>query len=244
MKSAVVWIPAVFVLGGLVGRFGPTEELRAYRQSAEAKESAKVSRSANGFDSFAAFANIPAAARRSRRADRPRPFAATNETAVAGEPSPTETNVAETVSERPPRLDPEDLRARIDEAAELWRTRIELKRTATVEKLGLSERETAAFDETLANMNAKLRDEMQAMADQLSAEGAEMTPELGVRFLGDLSIVVAETYDSLGAALGADRRDAVSRLQLYEFVDPSAAEPLIAVQDRLGVSETGGGVRK
>ena len=239
MKSSVVWIPAVFILGGLVGRFGPAEELRAYRQSDEAKDAVRVSRSANGFDSFAALANIPTAARRSHRAEKPQPSAVTNETAeVAGEKEPVETNETEVASSKakPRRIDPEDLRARIDEAADLWRTRVEIKRATTIAKLGLDEKGVAAFDESIANMNAKLRDAMQAMADQLSAEKAEMTPELGVRLMGDLSIALAETYDAIGATVGEAKRGEISRLQLYEFVDPSAAEPLIAVQDRLDIS--------
>ena len=236
MKSALVWLPVAFVLGGLVGRFGPAEELRAFRRSAEAKETAKAARSANGFDSFAALANIPKAAKRPHRVT---PSKSTDATAKAGAD-----NAAPPAERRPRRMDPEDLRARIDEAAELWRARIELKRAATVEKLGLNERGAAVFDETIASMNARLRDTMQAMADQLAVEGAEMTPELGVRFLGDLSAAVAETYDALGEAVGEEKRGEISRLQLHEFVDPSSAEPLIAVQDRLDMSALSRGERK
>lgn len=243
MKSALVWLPVAFVLGGLVGRFGPAEELRAFRRSAEAKETAKAVRSANGFDSFAALANIPKAAKRPHRVT---PSKSTDATAKAGADNAAAavTNAAPPAERRPRRMDPEDLRARIDEAAELWRTRIELKRAATVEKLGLNERGAAVFDETIAAMNARLRDTMQAMADQLAVEGAEMTPELGVRFLGDLSAAVAETYDALGEAVGEEKRGEISRLQLHEFVDPSSAEPLIAVQDRLDMSALSRGERK
>lgn len=245
MKHALIWIPAVFVLGGLVGRYGPTEELRAYRRSSETRESAKVSRAANGFESFAALANIPKAAKRPRREAPARSGETTNAVARAADaPAPRAPNAAPPEAKRPRRLDPEDLRARIDEAAEIWRTRIELKRAATVENLGLDEKGATAFDAAVADMNARLRETMQAMADQLAADGAEMTPELGVRFLGDLSTAVADTYDALGASVGAGKRDDISRLQLYEFVDPSVAEPLIAVQDRLDVSALRGRDRK
>jgi len=247
MKSALVLLPAVFVLGGLVGRYGPTEELRAFRRSAETKESAKVARVANGFDSFAALASIPKAAKRPCRPAAAQ-SAVTNKTASAAKGPAAggsqTTNAAPVTATKPRHFDPEDLRARIDEASELWRTRIELKRAATLEKLGLDDKGAAAFDEALANMNGRLRETMQAMADQLVAEDAEMTPELGVRFLGDLSTVVAETYDSLGATVGPEKRGEISRLQLHEFVDPSAAEPLIAVQDRLDVSVPIGRGRK
>ncbi len=243
MKNSIVWIPAVFVLGGLVGRFGPQEELRAYRKTADADASARIAPSANGFDSFAALANIPTAASRPRLAEPSRASAATNDASAStgdasavGAAEADDADAPSNANERPKRLDPEDLRARIDEAAELWRMRISLKRATTIEKLGLDEKGASAFDDALAVMNERLRDAMQSMADQLAPEGAEMTPELGVRLLGDMSIAIAEAYDSMGAVVDEGKRGEVSRLQLFEFVDPSAAEPLISVQDRLSAA--------
>lgn len=245
-KSTLLWIPAAFVLGGLIGRFGPTEELRAFRESAENKESVRTARSANGLDSFIKLANIPEVAKRPRRPAKPAAASETNVTAAvaANENAAPDasadaiaasapTNAASAKLRTPRRFDPEDLRARIDEAADLWRTRVALKRTATIEKLGLDEKGTEAFDAALATMNEKLRDTMQAMADELSASQTEMTPELGVRLMGDLATSVAEAYDSLGTVVEEGRRTEISRLQLYEFVDPAVAEPLVSVQDRL-----------
>ena len=160
--------------------------------------------------------------------------AAASESAVAGAASAeAPTNAVAAKTGKPRRFDPEDLRARIDEAAELWRTRIELKRATTIEKLGLDEKEAEAFDAALATMNEKLRDTMQALADELASSSAEMTPELGVRLMGDFATSVAEAYDSLGAVVDEGRRAEISQLQLYEFVDPAVAEPLVNVQDRL-----------
>ena len=245
-KSTLLWLPAAFVLGGLIGRFGPAEELRAFQKAAERSESASAARSANGLDSFIRLANIPDAAKRPRRTakvDKADGDSGTNVT--AGVAAPSESAVADAASAeaptnavaaktgKPRRFDPEDLRARIDEAAELWRTRIELKRATTIEKLGLNEKEAEAFDAALATMNEKLRDTMQALADELASSSAEMTPELGVRLMGDFATSVAEAYDSLGAVVDEGRRAEISQLQLYEFVDPAVAEPLVNVQDRL-----------
>ena len=66
-KSTLLWLPAAFVLGGLIGRFGPAEELRAFQKAAERSESASAARSANGLDSFIRLANIPDAAKRPSR---------------------------------------------------------------------------------------------------------------------------------------------------------------------------------
>ena len=62
----LVWLPEVFVLGGLVGYYGPSEELRS-REQREQEEKAKP-RSNNAFGSFAQMVKIPDAAKRPRRA--------------------------------------------------------------------------------------------------------------------------------------------------------------------------------
>jgi len=51
--------------------------------------------------------------------------------------------------------------------------------------------------------------------------------------MGDLSTTLAETYDAVGACVGEDLRGEVSNLNLADFIDPSVAEPLIAVQGKL-----------
>ena len=60
-----------------------------------------------------------------------------------------------------------------------------------------------------------------------------MTPELGVRLMGDVSTALAETYDAIGACVGEGKRDEVSNMNLADFIDPSVAEPFVAVQDKL-----------
>ena len=51
--------------------------------------------------------------------------------------------------------------------------------------------------------------------------------------MGDLSATLAETYDQIGGAVDGSKRGEVSSMQLMEFIDPSVAEPLIAVKDKL-----------
>lgn len=242
---AIVWLPLAFVVGGIVGYYGPAEELRARDARAQEQAEQAKTQQKNAFGSFAQLVNIPDAAKHPRRVrdNEKREKPAKPDSSE----TPAQANVAETNGtgdvavevRRGRRLDPEDLRARIDEAADLWRTRVEIARTAAVEKLGLDEARARAFGEAIDAMNEKLRDSMQFVADEIASAKA-MTPELGVRLMGDLSTSLAETYDAIGGCVGEDKRDQVSELQLFDFVDPSVAEPLIAVQDKLDPHAFGG----
>mgnify|MGYP003291835732 CR=1 FL=1 len=227
MKTGtLVWLPLAFAVGGIVGYYGPAEELRAREAHAEEAQAKAVARERrDAFGSFAKLVNIPDEARRARHSDP----VVTNAVADATVAAPTNAPVA---VRRPPRINPQDLRARIDEAADLGRARTEMVRASAVEKLGLDADGEKAFDAAIAAMNDSLRDSMQTVADEIAAS-AEMTPELGVRLMGDLSATLAEAYDAVGACVGGDRRGEVSKMMLVEFVDPSVAEPLIAVQDKL-----------
>ena len=233
----IVWLPLVFVAGGLIGYYGPAEELRA-RDAREQEEKAKKSKTRNAFGSFTELVNIPEVAKRPRRvkdtelSTNTTAVATTADAATADEQSKGTNSTAEATAPRRKRVAPEDLRARIDEAAEMWRTRIEIARASAIEKLGLDEKGAAAFDDAIDDMNAKLRESIQIVADSI-ASSQEMTQELGIRFMGDISTSLAEGYDSLRACVGEDRKDDVSRLQLTDFIDPSVGEPLIAVQDKL-----------
>ena len=244
MKFAktIVWLPLAFIVGGLIGAYGPTEELRTREERAEAeKMKAKAKQKASGaFGSFAQIVNIPDEAKRPRRPRRTqkddKPAASTNSAELAESTSASDaskTNAPPTQKRRPEkRLSPEDLKARIDEAADLWRTRIEVAKASAVSKLGLDDAGKASFEEALDAMNDRLRESVQIVADQI-ASAERMTPELGVRLMGDVSTALAETYDAIGACAEKGKRDEVSKMNLADFIDPSVAEPFVAVQDKL-----------
>ena len=255
----IVWLPLVFIAGGLVGYYGPAEELRS-RDVREQEEKARP-KPKNAFGSFTELVNIPEVAKRPRRVKDTEP--ATNTTDIAGRvgeaplpgesadrrvgeaPLPGESadgRVGEApLPEKRKRVAPEDLRARIDEAAELWRTRIEIARASAIEKLGLDDKGAESFNDAIEDMNAKLRESIQIVADRVASSEA-MTQELGVRLMGDIATTLAETYDSLATCVDEDHRGEVSRLELTNFIDPSVGEPLIAVQDKL--EDFGEGPRK
>ena len=228
----IVWLPLAFIAGGLVGYYGPAEELRNSERRIEEVKAETKSKSPKrndelAFGTFTQMMKIPDAANKHKRRPTANPIAK-NEVGSANTNPPVAND--ETPSQNRPSA--EDLRARIDQAADLWRTRIDVKRATTIANLGLDDKGVASFDEAIAGMNAKLKESIQIIADEI-AENSEMTNELGIRLMGELAISLAETYDALGTTVDAEKRGDISRLQLVEFVDPSVAEPLIAVQDKL-----------
>lgn len=231
------WIPMAAIAGVIAGSWGPREDLESYKATVQAERTQKNVSGTAGFDAFARLANIPDVAKR-------RPKARTNELARVGHSVPVggTTNAAavaegqEAISEETkskPRLSREDLAARIEEAAELWNTRVEIAKTQWKGKLGIGSGESsAAFDSAVATMNESLRDTMEAFAEEIETAG-KMTPELGLRMMGDLTRNLAEAYDAIGAAVPPERRAEVSDIPVHEFIDPMVAEPLIGVQDKL-----------
>lgn len=244
------WIPLAAIAGGIVGSWGPREDLELYKANVQEERTQKKVSGTTGFDAFARLANIPDVARR-------RPKARTNELARTVKPAETNGDDA-VVAEIPDPKDPdapksrimrshfsrEDLEARIEEAADLWNTRVELAKTQWKGKLGIGDgKDAEAFDSAVATMNESLHDTMEALAEEIEKAG-KVSPELGLRMMGDLSRNLADAYDAIGALVPADRRGEVSEMPVHEFIDPMVAEPLISVQDKLeGGFRLHGGIR-
>ena len=235
-------LPAVFLLGAIIGGWGARERLARERASLDrSRASERESGRQMGFDAFTKALNLPEKARRPGRRGTPPQGAATNVVRNAVAPASTnvvsqttiETNANQSASgnERR-RMRAENLSARIEEAKELWRARVEIARANAVKRLNLDSTGEKAFDEALVRMNQKIAESVAAVAERLSGE-EKFTPELGVRLMGDLGISLAETYDELGGAVGEAARAEVSELNLVDFVDPSVAEPLVELQDKL-----------
>ena len=223
------WIPLAAIAGVIAGSWGPREDLESYKATVQAERTQKKVSGTAGFDAFARLANIPDVAKR-------RPKTRTNGVErVKGveKVEGVETNGVASVGQRRPQVSREDLSARIEDAAELWNTRVELAKTQWKGKLGIGDdKASAAFDSAVAAMNESLRDTMETFAEEIENAG-RMTPELGLRMMGDLTRTLAEAYDAIGAAVPAERRNEVSEIPVHEFIDPMVAEPLIGVQDKL-----------
>ena len=250
----ILWIPLVCLAGFMIGSWGAKEELRAFKESVKEGQR-EAARKTGGFDTFANIVKIPEMARRPRRdrrsakkgaevipaksvamadasRDAVRDTQPTN--AVAGKPQ--ERNAPQSLSR-------EDLSARIAEAQDLWRTRVDVSRAQWKERLKLSGESEKAFDAALQEMNERLYDSIAAVADHVA--GMEtMTPELGLRLVGETTAIMAEAYDRIGACVPQEMRSDVSSIQMVDFVDPGVAEPLIGVQGKLDGFPRPGGRRR
>ena len=246
MKT-VIWLPIACLVGVIIGAWGPREELRDFKENVrkEAMQAGKWSASrsvaANGFQSFTRLANIADEThgpRRKRPTAKPLFAVATNKTpakvASTTNKPPSKVAAGPTQPSAGPteRVSPRDLRARIEEAQDLWNARVEVARAKWKTKLGMDAAAAERFDAVLDGMNEQLYDTMLTMATLLSRQ-EKMTPELGLRMMGDATTIMAETYEKIGACVPAERRAEVSEMQVFDFIDPGVAEPLIAVQDKL-----------
>ena len=252
-----LWLPLACLIGYLFGSWGAQDELRSFkRHSTDVKE--KAAAKPAGFDTFANMVKIPETARRPRRARRNRSEGAASPISPAAKgggaaqaKAPPESKGPEappedsaTVTNEPPRrLSPDDLRVRIEEAQDLWRTRVDVARAQWKAKLKLGAEGEKAFDAALQEMNERLYDSVSALA-ALLADKPEMSPELGLRLVGETTTILAETYDRIGACASADMREEISKMRMVDFIDPGVAEPLVDVQGKLeGFSNGGGGAR-
>ena len=239
MSKCFYLLPLACLAGYLVGTWGPRADLRALKELMECEKKAAAEQKPDGFNTFARMAKIPETARHPQRRRPSRGTARRSAIAVTNAPRVEVSASASKVTNAVARADvpkqrraPEDLAARIDEAQELWATRVDMARAQWKAKLGLSGKAEKAFDDALQEMNEKLYASATALAERL-ASAEKMTTELGLRLVGDTTAIMAETYDRIGAVVPQGRRAEVSEMQMFDFIDPAVAEPLIGVQDKL-----------
>ena len=239
MNKCFLLLPLACLAGFIVGSWGYRADLRALKELDKGAQMAAAEQKPDGFDTFARMAKIPETARHPRRHRPSRAEARRSAIAVTNAPSagasadaPDTTNAVASAEAPKKRRMPDDLAARIDEAQELWATRVDVARAQWKAKLKLSSEAEKAFDDALQEMNEKLYASVQSLARRLASE-EKMTPELGFRLMGDTTTILAETYDRIGDLLPQEQRGEVSEMQMVDFVDPAVAEPLIDVQDKL-----------
>lgn len=234
-------MPFALLLGLIIGGWGPKEELRGVRklldeQRAQPSANEKGSR----LGDFTRMVQIP------ERAKKPRsPNDAHSETnAIAkqsggtGTPgaatssSTTNTPTSSAAAPDSPPPSPEDLRARIDEAKELWKTRVDVARAQWIDRLKLTEEQAQQFDEAINAMNERMYFAMQDLADSAAASDT-LSPETGTRAFSEMTSALAATYDDLHGFLQDEQGQQAANIELTDFIDPGVAEPLIAVQDKI-----------
>jgi len=221
-------LPFTLLAGLLIGRWFPTEERRT---EADVHVKAPAQMNETALNNITRMIQIPDKATKQRR----RPTSTNTPPVVVvadGIQEQASTN-ARPHRVRHDRISPEDLRARIDEAKELWRTRAELARVQLFDKLNLQtvEQQTR-FDNAINAMNQTLLNSMQGLAAEIK-NSPEMTPEQGVRVLSQMTTAMTTAYDGLFQSVPQDKQAEVGKIQMTDFIDPSVIEPLTEVQDKL-----------
>lgn len=249
MRAGWVFVPVACVVGILIGSWRPRAQVRDLtRQLEESRKgtSKKRADSPEGFDTFTRMVRIPDEAGKKPRFASNKPLftgAATNATdaSIATTETGGVANAEETVAQsapeeprhrgRPQRLDPEDLRARIAEAQELWSARVDLARAQWLDRLGMSDEASArVFDDAVNGMNDRLHALAQELADEVASGRRRVDHASGARFISEVSGVMADTYEAISADLPEDKVAETGKMQLTDFIDPAVAEPFIQIQ--------------
>lgn len=241
MKS-FVWVPVALIAGLLIGAWGPRSEVRKCRAEVEELEALLKSGGtgrANPFSGVSRFLRLP-------EDDTPQPDVvalgtderdglastaspSTTAVVVVGDEGGSMTGRVESAGER----QREGFKARLEKAADLWRVRSDVARSAFVAQAELDQKGVETFDVVMAAMNLQLGERIAFWADEFKS-GAEMTEETGIRMMNDMSSVLVTTYEEMDAKMPEGwRGQAGSEVSLTDFIDPMVAEPLIGVEDRL-----------
>lgn len=237
MKPLLLF-PFVLLLGLIIGGWAPKEELRKLKKEMKTMQK-RVERGdrENRVNAFTRMMHIPdRASKTSPASEKPAPEL-TLETSdkaaaeVSGDTTNTNT-ISHRSSRRPREVAPEDLQARIDEAKELWKTRVEIARAQWHNRLKFNTEQAARFDDVINTMNERLYYATQDFADLLAVSDT-LTPEDTTRAINDMTTVLTETYNDFHEFVTEEQRGEVSMIELTDFIDPGVAEPLIAVQDKL-----------
>lgn len=236
-------IPLAAVAGLIAGAWGPRADLETLKEMKSEKTVKAEANAKSGFGAIANLVNVPERARRTR-IDPVEPKTNHAESASGPVRPAPDTNRWNRAQRRAAWRDRTDLKNRIEEAKELWRTRSELARTQWKAKLNVSGESEQRFDEMVDAMNADLKELMSEFAEEV-ARTKEVSPELGVKMMSAVTHTLAEGYDALGECVGDDVRNEISKMPLHEFINPSVIEPMIQVQDYLEPQDfnMGGGSR-
>ena len=186
-------------------------------------------KSAPGLDALSTFMKFPEAVQKKTAADP------TESKSVDSEPSEDETaNEPQSMwMSTEGGISEDELSEGLSKASDLWMARVEIAKVQWKRKLGFNSRESEQrFDMACATMNQSMKDTFTALAQEIERTG-EMSHELGIRVIGDVTRAMAETYDLLAETDTGVSRAEISKMPIFEFIDPMVAEPLIGVQDKI-----------
>lgn len=237
-------LPFAVLFGLAVGSWAPKNELVKVRQELKALEKKLEKQNTGGkLAALNSFIKIPE--RKSGR--KPEPFKAHGEAAqsetydtpeaatnLLSDASSTNTPSTPPSSRRPRFLNPKskNFEEDLEQAKELWQTRVEMARSSWLAKLKLNEQESTLFDQAMADMNDKIYLTMQSVAVELQSTD-KMSTETGIRIMNEVTTTLVETYEQIGKVVPPDQRPQVESMEMQDFIDPAAFDPLIDVRDKL-----------
>ncbi|MDD2599477.1 MAG: hypothetical protein PHO37_09650 [Kiritimatiellae bacterium] len=240
----LILIPFAVLLGLAVGSWAPKSDLIKVRQELKELEK-KLEKQNTGGKLSALNSIIKIPERKSGR--KPAPFkghaeladSESDDTSEAATNLLSDASTTNTPSESPSRRrrhfpDPKskNFEEDLEEAKELWQTRVEMARSQWLAKLKLNQEESALFDQAMADMNDKLYLTMQAVAMELQNTD-QMSTETGIRIMNEVTTTLVETYEQIGKVVPPEQRPQVESMQMQDFIDPAAFDPLIDVRDKL-----------
>lgn len=125
----------------------------------------------------------------------------------------------------------ESLDEYFESARELWNIRVSMARESLLESLDLTDPEVAEFDSLTAEMNRRLREQIQASVDAIS-EREELYPEDGLELVHEITGIMLDVYGNLDRVFPPDWRTRASGdVELFSFIDPMVAEPFLDLED-------------
>ena len=133
-------------------------------------------------------------------------------------------------------MTPEQKAAQKDAFLEKMRERSQRRLKAFIAKTGLNESQTAAFENTVAAMDATLRETANAYAEQIRKTGT-FSRDAQVKFVGDVSAVVSAGYGEMDASLPESWRTDDGNVNLMEIVGPEALSSVVEALTESGLED-------
>ena len=240
----LIFIPFAILLGLAAGSWAPKRELTQLRNEIQKlKQNLKTNNRSGKLSMFGNIIKVPE--KKSKRKSQHHDQTAESSHTTSAPAQSTGTNInnvavnTNTPASRRKRRkrqfpDPksETYEADLEEAKELWETRVELARAQWLTKMNLNDEEIDLFDQAIADMNDKLYLTMQVTAEELQ-NADSMSAETGLRIMNSVTETLVETYDQIGNIVPADQRSEVEKMEIPDFIDPASFEPLIDVRDKL-----------
>lgn len=225
-----VFVPVALVVGLVLGGWGPRQEAQRLKKDLELARTS-TPRGGMGSTALGALGQIlPVTAPAPSSA---RPGAEHDAESGAGKTGSQAKNSEVEREFEPGGPEDANIREQLDMVMDAWRMRSDLVRSTFIANNALNAAEAAQFDTLTAAMNLRLKTDIQAFADRINA-GGSMGEEDGLRLMNQLSSHVLQAYDDMDKFMPPSWR-AVSgdEFSMADLVDPSVAEPLIGLEDRI-----------